>query len=64
MQPVVIEGVELDRCFEHGVWFDGSELETLRQRPPLEPAVETGKREDQGGRNALQILIGTVEGWF
>jgi Zn-finger nucleic acid-binding protein len=64
MQPISIDGVELDRCFEHGVWFDGNELDTLRQRRTLSPAVEVGRREDQGGRNALQILIGTVEGWF
>ena len=32
MEPVILLGVEADRCEAHGVWFDCSELqEVLRQ---------------------------------
>jgi Zn-finger nucleic acid-binding protein len=65
MQPIAIDNIELDRCFEHGVWFDGDELATLRQRrAKLEPAVETGTRQDQGGRNILTILANQFDAWF
>lgn len=32
MAHVSLEGVELDRCAEHGIWFDARELETTLHR--------------------------------
>jgi len=32
MDPVGLDGVALDRCAKHGIWFDAKELETALQR--------------------------------
>ena len=46
MAHVALEGVELDRCADHGIWFDGRELQTTLheaglERPPA-PGADIG----------------------
>ena len=53
--PVVVAGIEIDRCADHGAWFDAGELTRLR---------EASGDGDQGGRNVLDILVGFFTFWF
>jgi len=39
------EGLSLDICFQHGIWFDGAELEAARAHDTKIPDVRT-KEED------------------
>jgi Zn-finger nucleic acid-binding protein len=32
MTQYVLEGVTIDRCIKHGIWFDGKELATVLER--------------------------------
>ena len=39
------EGIALDTCFAHGVWFDGGELEAARAHDTVIPAALTRVEE-------------------
>lgn len=40
-----VEGISLDTCFHHGVWFDGGELEAARAHETLIPSAMTKVEE-------------------
>jgi Zn-finger nucleic acid-binding protein len=54
--PVVVAKIEIDRCADHGAWFDAGELARLREAH--------GNDGDQGGRNVIDILVGFFTFWF
>ncbi len=62
MQKVMFESIELDRCEEHGVWFDDGELERLATTAMLEAGLtKMPEREPERPRPAahapLPLLI-------
>jgi Zn-finger nucleic acid-binding protein len=55
MQPVSLGGVALDRCIEHGVWFDARELaEVLRHAREFK--ADPATHPDEHRRGVIHLL--------
>jgi Zn-finger nucleic acid-binding protein len=51
MEQVEQDGVEIDRCTQcHGIWFDGGEMEALRN-PEAAKAIDLGDAEEGERQN-------------
>ncbi len=62
MQMVDLGSVQLDRCTEHGVWFDANELTMLlRQSKRLKTAPPV---DDGGGADATHGLLASLRKLF
>ncbi len=55
MQPVSLGTVALDRCAEHGVWFDATELAAVL-RHAEEFKADPSQRPDDGRDGLLAVL--------
>jgi Zn-finger nucleic acid-binding protein len=74
MQTVTLETVELDRCAEHGVWFDPAELPAVlaaakrfpigegeRATPLHEAHVPTGSERPSRTREVIESIDKRIE---
>lgn len=59
MQPVSLGTVALDRCAEHGVWFDPEELASLmKQAKQFKAEAKSGADDERSLLGALAKLFG------
>jgi Zn-finger nucleic acid-binding protein len=58
-EPLVFD-VPIDRCEEHGMWFDKAELDRVLERSRIDGWRSEGVRRPQ---DSLRMLVAAVEVW-
>lgn len=62
MQPVRLGTVALDRCAQHGVWFDAHELEAMFQ--DAKDVAHEGRAQSQSEREPHRGFLGAIARLF
>lgn len=71
MQPLHVRGVSIDRCAQHGVWFDRAELGELLLRVAEPPGKQTdgsstavGAVDDIGSSSVGELVLHVLAALF